>query len=819
MNLFSELSCWLILIGLALPIQQEEAPTPSISPASMMEVCDNGLDDDGDGQIDAFDPDCQCSGRLSPNLVPNGQFNETTGCCTDLGQVNCLTDWVVLGPSPDYISDNCSDNNLRPDVRFLANALNQGRENDGYIFGVAQVIDGRQFTESMGVCLDSPMEAGKTYEVSFQLANLRNDSPDLLFSLVGIDLCSRLPAYDTRGDNSFCERQLPVTQLGAVNAMDLNQGWNTLTFEVVPEEKVEAILYTVECGFNPSTPQATLYMVMDAVSIREQLEPPLLPDIVLNGQPCLETLSLSVPFQPGSTYQWYRDSIPIQAANDTILQLTDDFGPHSGIYHVLIRDLEGNCDLTEPFELILPELQTQILENICAGEVFNFGGTLIDSDGIYWDTLSSVWGCDSIVQLQLEVSSSSVQTLTQSICAGENYAFAGALLSATGEYQDTLINALGCDSVIHLDLMVMEEIQLYVSDTICEGSQYSFGSQVLTTEGVYRDTLQSAEGCDSIISIQLAVLDHSLGDTLFVSQPLGTEYNFMGNLYSSAGLYEAVLTAANGCDSTSYLALTFYDPCTLPLMLNAASTAASCDEAGNGQIEAIVEGAFPPYTYVLDNQFAQDSPAFAGLFPGSYILAVEDSFGCTTSTTVEVSFLDNFLQVDVGPDTSVFLGEQIDLEPVSLNFASAELVWSSDQGSVCQACPVLSITPIESTLYQLEAIDEWGCSAIDDIWVEVIPPPQYYIPNAFSPNEDGINDVFQIGGSIEAMDRIEGMKIFSRWGDLLFEVDGQNQGKYPSWDGFVKGKEAALGVYVYTIHWRDFRGEIQLLVGDVLLLR
>ncbi len=820
MNITSELSCCLFLYCLLLSGRSEEMSTTFAAPARMMEICDNGLDDDQDGRIDAFDPDCQCEGRLSPNLVPNGQFNQTTGCCADLGQVNCLADWIVLGPSPDYISDNCSDNNLRPDVRFLANAFNQGAANDGYIFSVVQMVDGRQFTESMGVCLDSPMEAGKTYQVSFDLANLRNDAPDLLFSLVGIDLCDRLVAYDTRGNNSFCELQLPVTRLGTVNARDLTQGWNTLTFEVIPEQDIEAIFYTVDCEFTPGAGNAQLYMVMDEVAIREQIDPPIVPSIMLSGEPCQEVLSLRIPFQTGVSYQWYRDSIPIIGATDTLLLLTEESAISSSVYQVLISDIEGNCDLTSPFELTLPELNTQVIENICAGEVFEFAGNLLDTAGIYLDTLDSSWGCDSIVELHLEVWDNSFESLLQTLCAGDSVVFAGVARSATGQYQDTLVNVFGCDSIVNLDLIVLAEIRSNISESICRGDQLVFSGQVLSEAGLYQDTLPSVSGCDSIITLELGIQEPSQGDTLFVEQPLGTSYSFLGTSYSTAGIYQAALTGINGCDSTTYLSLSFYDPCSLPLVITAESGAASCASAANGQIEIFVEGAFPPFTFHLDDQPIQEDPVFIGLAPGSYTIMVQDTFNCQQSISIDVPAANNMLNLDLGPDTTIFLGEQIDLEPLSINFSPTELVWSSDLGGIdCQICSFLSVSPLESTQYRLEATDEWGCSAIDEIRIKVIPPPSFYIPNAFSPNDDGINDVFRLESTDEAMDRIEGMKIYSRWGDLLFEADRRDQGKPPSWDGGVKGKEAELGVYVYTIFWRDFRGRLQLLTGDVLLVR
>lgn len=1024
MNIVTQLCCWLALALLSQQAGYKEVQTSLVQPGKMkmMEICDNGLDDDGDGRVDIFDPDCQCPGLQPPNLVPNGQFNQTNGCCADLGQVNCLSDWVVLGPSPDYISDNCPNTNLRPDVRFLTNALNQGF-NDGYIFSVVQMVDNRQFSESMGVCLTQPMEAGKVYEVSFDLANLRNDSPDIQFSLVGINRCDRLGVYDTRGNNSFCSIGLPSTTLGTINSQDLVQGWNTLTFSVTPDEEIGAIFYTVECGFTTNVAQSTLYMVMDNVTIRETIGAPVAPNINVLGQACVEELGLVVPFEPNFSYQWYKDSTLIAGATDTLLSLEEALLPYEGVYHVLVSDQEGNCELSNPFTLVLPEQSSSINATICAGESYMFKGMDLSAEGNYLDTLSSNWGCDSIVELQLEVLEASSTLLSREICAGNPFDFGGRMLSTGGSYRDTLLNANGCDSIVLLELTVLEEqvtdlaialcegetylfggnilsasgtyrdtlanrdgcdsvlvlelevlpvqevnisasicagasfpfagntltasgeyqnvlsgalgcdstvtldltvlpeqhlnlsaticdggtfpfagttltssgiyrdtlltaagcdsileldlevlevtntfisqeicvgttidfggntistsgvyrdtvtsaegcdslliLELIVSDekqsilsaSICEGEDYLFGDDLLNQTGVYRDTIQTMVGCDSIIILDLTLLANTLGDTLMVRQPVGTSFSFAGETYFSAGLYEAVLVGSNGCDSTAFLSLSFFDPCEVPIQIEGLAEGVSCNLASNGQLEIIALGDFPPFQYAINQADFQANSIFENLVSGEYLISVQDRFGCIQTASFNVPEKDEKLEVELGKDTSIFLGESIQLEVLGMNFQPSQSQWFNEEMLLCDDCIAWKVNPVVNSIYTFQAFDEFGCLARDEIRVEVISPPEFYIPNAFSPNNDGINDVFKVESTADGLVSIKEMMIFSRWGDLVFDRKSEDASGAPSWDGVVNGKVADLGVYVYIIKWEKPNGEMAQFAGDVLLIR
>jgi hypothetical protein len=96
--------------------------------------------------------------------------------------------------------------------------------------------------------------------------------------------------------------------------------------------------------------------------------------------------------------------------------------------------------------------------------------------------------------------------LNEVICSGGGYFFAGAFLSISGTYTDTLTNAVDCDSVVTLNLTVNQPSASTISQTICAPNTYSFNGQSLATSGTYTATLTNAAGCDSVITLNLTVL-------------------------------------------------------------------------------------------------------------------------------------------------------------------------------------------------------------------------------------------------------------------------------------------------------------------------
>ena len=166
----------------------------------------------------------------------------------------------------------------------------------------------------------------------------------------------------------------------------------------------------------------------------------------------------------------------------------------------------GGCDSIVVLQLqIIPPISSTLNASICTGSTYNFNGQQLDSSGVYTDTLITGSGCDSIVSLHLQVLQQIVNNFSAAICQGQLYNFAGQLLDSSGIYIDTLIASGGCDSILILNLQVATVIVINDTAAICQGNTYNFNGQVLDSAGVYSDTLISSGGCDSVVNLYLRV--------------------------------------------------------------------------------------------------------------------------------------------------------------------------------------------------------------------------------------------------------------------------------------------------------------------------
>ena len=181
-------------------------------------------------------------------------------------------------------------------------------------------------------------------------------------------------------------------------------------------------------------------------------------------------------------------------------------------------------------------LATNYSNSICEGETYNDNNfTNLTQSGIYYDTLQSVHGCDSIVILTLDVISKDTLLITTSICEGETYQENGFNEYEAGTYTQKLQNIHGCDSIIELTLTVNSIILSQICDSIYIGDSYNFHGKFLTENGVYYDTLQSIDGCDSIVELTLKVTGVGIIEIAgrFPNDAQGIEiYDILGRQYN-----------------------------------------------------------------------------------------------------------------------------------------------------------------------------------------------------------------------------------------------------------------------------------------------
>ncbi len=190
---------------------------------------------------------------------------------------------------------------------------------------------------------------------------------------------------------------------------------------------------------------------------------------------------------------------------------------------------------------------------------------------------------------------------------------------------------------------------------------------------------------------------------------------------------------------------------------------------------------------------------------GSYTLSIEDAMKCKKSTAVELIVMESPTIAFSGYDT-------LFVEPGYLLDAGHDAqhyLWNT--GATTEQIA------IDTTgLYGVEATSGQGCKNSDAVYI-LWAGKSFYIPNAFTPNGDGLNDVF---GAIPRIDYVNQYRIsiFNRWGQLLFESSDLHLG----WDGTYQGEACPAGAYVYRIVYNDFgmgAQETKVMEGTVVLVR
>lgn len=220
----------------------------------------------------------------------------------------------------------------------------------------------------------------------------------------------------------------------------------------------------------------------------------------------------------------------------------------SGTYYDTLTAMNG-CDSILKLHLAVIPLSYRTVDfTICQGDSIVIGSSVYYSSGVYYDTFMSSHGCDSIVLSSIHVSNHSQTVHDVTICTGESYSAGGSAYSSSGVYFDTLPTVNGCDSIIQTNLLVLPVCSTVIDTTICANESFAVGVSNYATSGTYYDTLTSAGGCDSIVISTIRVLNHSRAVNN-VTICNGESYSAGGSTYSSSGVYFDTIIAATGCDS------------------------------------------------------------------------------------------------------------------------------------------------------------------------------------------------------------------------------------------------------------------------------
>ncbi|PHN05805.1 gliding motility-associated C-terminal domain-containing protein [Flavilitoribacter nigricans] len=306
-----------------------------------------------------------------------------------------------------------------------------------------------------------------------------------------------------------------------------------------------------------------------------------------------------------------------------------------------------------------------------------------------------------------------------------------------------------------------------ITDTICSGLIYDTGRSTYTETGIYTDTLLSSFGCDSIVTLDLTVLDDPMIDAELIAQP------------------------------------------------------PSCygDQDASIAIDLLQTG-YPPYSFSLNDSLVSGSPGFANLSAGNYRVMITDKFGCTFAEEVNID-APRELVLNVGPDTMVALGTVYTFTPFS-SYRNVSYQWTGPLDLSCTDCRQPNLLANGNGTFTLQVTNDAGCTAVDSLYFSISTEDSYqiYAPNAFSPNGDGVNDRFTVFSNGFEVEVIELFQVFDRWGNLLYtQSDLQPGDLTQGWDGRYRNQPVDMGVYIYRVDVRFIDATKKTFTGSITAIK
>ncbi|MBK8483207.1 MAG: gliding motility-associated C-terminal domain-containing protein [Saprospiraceae bacterium] len=481
----------------------------------------------------------------------------------------------------------------------------------------------------------------------------------------------------------------------------------------------------------------------------------------------------------------------------------------NGRYHDTLKTIYG-CDSIFSLNLeILPENKQIETIKICNSYTWQVTGLTYTQSGIYSDTFTNAYGCDSILVLDLQIWTSNQSTETIKKCESYSWPINGQTYTKSGFYYDTLKNVFGCDSILTLDLDILPITGSKLTVKNCESYVWLINGKKFIRSGIYSDTLTNIFGCDSILLLDLEIFpSFKRFDTIKICESY--TWPVTGKHYLSNGIYTANFLSQFGCDSSYYLKLEILESTT------AVQTVSACNEytwSANG-INYLKSGTYPLH---LINKDGCDSILFLNLeihpeYRSENDVQVCDSYtwpinGKTYNKAGKYLFKFN---TNDACDSIFILNLKINPNYTFYDTASVfdHFIWPVNQKLYDQS----------GVFHQLYKSVE-GCDSLRILLLEIKYIGTVYVPNVFTPNGDGINDQFTVFASKE-INTIDRLRIFNRWGELLYELLNfpPNVSHY-GWDGNFQMQKMLSGVYIYTIDWTDLKGEKHIEFGDVTLIR
>ncbi len=454
---------------------------------------------------------------------------------------------------------------------------------------------------------------------------------------------------------------------------------------------------------------------------------------------------------------------------------------------MMVIDENNNCICGSQTFLINGPLEAVQTELVCSGEIAEIGVSFMDGHIYQWEPDANISSLDSATT-NFQFSNTTTDTV-----------FFDLVLSD--------LNPSGCEVVNNIRVGVLpalqsnlQNIDACAGETIIlsatPGAIYNWEGPGITNPALQNQAVTLFESATFTVTISNSIGCENMDQIVVNISPLQESFSaqekcpeesvdIFGELIQNPGMYCDTISNAVGCDSVICVELIDY-------LSDSNEILSLCP---GDSVE--VNGVFYKEPQEVCNDFIS-------------------SFGCDSTHCVTIESRDEpfaeFLNIDVNGELTFEEGVETQIE-VTEGFPIYE--WFPSEGLSCSDCFNPTAVLSETTEFQVTVTDDNGCSTIISLVVNILPPcnpERLQIPNAFTPDGDGVNDWF--GVEYEGFEMVTSVKIFDRWGEKVYEGAGDNA----FWDGTIDGKPGTSDVYVYIIKITCSEGE-GTRVGDVTLLR
>lgn len=495
----------------------------------------------------------------------------------------------------------------------------------------------------------------------------------------------------------------------------------------------------------------------------------------------------------------------------------------------------SGCDSLLEIELdFRDELVSTFRDTICSGETIQVGNETFDESRLNGVVVFDADGCDSTVTVDLTLENLEVSLSgNQNICPGDT-----AVLIVNISLSNSVFIRLDDGTEFN---NVTDGFQIKVAPS--QTTQYAIASIIDNSGSPCLATLNGSPVTVTVGSLQvdtqlsdyngvnitcLSANDGSIellpqnGTPPFTVIWTDNGSNDLLRTDLPQGDYEVSVIDAAGCGDTLLISLT--EPDAITFDFDVADPDCQNGITTEGSIELFdIMGGVGPFEVSLDGipQLGATPLVIDNLPQGTYELIIKDENDCFTTEEITLT-ASSPLSVSLGADTTINLGGSVTLVPIA-DFTATNYEWTPSDFLDCGDCPNPVANPTSDITYSVMAFDTSGCFATDDIFIRVIQleeeETQVFVPTAFSPDNNGINDFFYVYTDGNAIN-ISKFFVFDRWGNEVFgTTDLPVNEETNGWDGMYRGKFVNSGVYVYFVEIEFIDGSKEIFKGDITVTR